>query len=192
MVKMLRFAAEQDAEALLEIYRPYVETTSITFETQVPTVAEFTERIRDILTMFPYLVIEEGGELLGYAYAHPFHQRAAYDWTVESSIYVRQDARHEHLGMLLYEALLERLACQGVRNVCAVVTVPNEPSTAFHKRMGFRSAGILPDFGYKMGQWHGVEYLYLRLGAEKEAPKPLIPQKALPEELRTPVTLDKR
>ena len=190
MARILRFAAEQDAPALLEIYRPYVETTSITFETEVPTVAEFRERIRDILTMFPYLVVEEDGELLGYAYAHPFHQRAAYDWTVESSVYVRQDVRHGHIGTVLYQALMERLSAQGVRNVCAVVTVPNEPSTAFHKRMGFQSAGILPDFGYKMGRWHGVEYLYLRLGAGKEAPDPLIPQTALPEELRAPVILD--
>lgn len=191
MARILRFAAEQDAPALLEIYRPYVETTSITFETEVPTVAEFRERIRDVLTMFPYLVIEEDGELLGYAYAHPFHQRAAFDWTVESSVYVRQDVRHGQIGTILYQALMERLSIQGVRNVCAVVTVPNEPSMAFHKRMGFRSAGILPDFGYKMGQWHGVEYLYQRLGTDMEAPKPLIPQTALPEALRVPIMLDK-
>ena len=182
---------EQDAPELLEIYRPYVETTSITFETEVPTVAEFAERIRDTLTKFPYLVIEEDGKILGYAYAHPFHTRAAYDWTVESSVYVRQDVRHGHIGTLLYEALMERLSYQGVCNVCAVVTVPNVPSVAFHKRMGFTSAGILPNFGYKMNEWHGVEYLYRRLKPVDQAPKPLLPPSELPPELLCPVTLDR-
>ena len=191
MEKRLRFAVEQDAEALLEIYRPYVETTSITFETEVPTVEEFAGRIRETLTKFPYLVIEEDRELLGYAYAHPFHTRAAYGWTVESSVYVRQDVRHGHIGTLLYEALLERLERQGAYNVCAVVTVPNAPSVAFHKRMGFVSAGILPDFGYKLGEWHGVEYLYRHLGPQGEAPKPLLPLCELPPELLCPVVLEK-
>ena len=191
MEKQLRFAVEQDAEALLEIYRPYVETTSITFETEVPTVEEFAGRIRDTLTKCPYLVIEEDGAILGYAYAHPFHQRAAYGWTVESSVYVRQDVRHGHVGSLLYQALMERLERQGVRNVCAVVTVPNEPSMAFHTRMGFTSAGILPNFGYKMGEWHGVEYLYRQLGPTGEPPKALLPLKELPPELLCPVALEK-
>ena len=191
MEKCLRFAVEQDAEELLEIYRPYVETTSITFETQVPTVEEFAGRIREILTKFPYLVIEEDGAILGYAYAHPFHERAAYGWTVESSVYVRQDVRHGHIGTLLYQALMERLERQGVRNVCAVVTVPNEPSMAFHARMGFTSAGILPNFGYKLGKWHGVAYLYRHLGPVDVPPKPLLPLKELPLELLCPVPLEK-
>ena len=120
MSRYIRLARESDAEKLLEIYRPYVETTSITFETEVPTVAEFAGRIRETLTKFPYLVIEEDGEILGYAYAHPFHTRAAYGWTVESSVYLRRDVRHGHIGTLLYEALLERLERQGVRNVCEI------------------------------------------------------------------------
>ena len=191
MKKCIRFAAEQDAAALLEIYRPYVETTSITFETEVPTVEEFAERIRDTLTKFPYLVLEEDGVILGYAYAHPFHTRAAYDWTVESSVYVRQDVRHGHIGSLLYQALMERLSYQGVCNVCAVVTVPNAPSVAFHQRMGFISAGILPNFGYKMNEWHGVEYLYCRLKPIDQAPKPLLPLKELPPELLCPIVLER-
>ena len=191
MSRYIRLARESDAEELLEIYRPYVETTAITFETEVPTVEEFAGRIRDTLTKFPYLVIEEDGAILGYAYAHPFHQRAAYGWTVESSVYVRQNVRHGHIGSLLYQALMERLERQGVRNVCAVVTVPNEPSMAFHARMGFTSAGILPNFGYKMDEWHGVEYLYRQLGPTGEPPKPLLPLKELPPELLCPVVLEK-
>lgn len=137
MSMLIRMATVQDAAELLEIYRPYVEETSITFETEVPTEAEFAERIAEILSRFPYLVAEEDGRLLGYAYAHPFHQRAAYGWTVESSVYVRKDVRHGHIGTLLYEKLLSMLRAQGVRNVCAVITVPNAPSMAFHKKLGF-------------------------------------------------------
>lgn len=128
MKKQLRFAVEQDAPELLEIYRPYVETTSITFETEVPTVEEFTERIRDTLTKFPYLVIEEDGKILGYAYAHPFHTRAAYGWTVESSVYVRQDVRHGHIGTLLYEALMERLSNQGSAMSARWLRCPMSPA----------------------------------------------------------------
>ena len=102
----LRFARPEDAPALLEIYRPYVEETSITFETQVPSEAEFCRRITEISSQFPYLVAEESGVLLGYAYAHPFHERAAYSWTVESSIYVSQAHRGRHIGTMLYRALL--------------------------------------------------------------------------------------
>ncbi len=191
MSHYIRLARESDAEELLEIYRPYVETTSITFETEVPTVEEFAERIRDTLAKFPYLVLEADGVILGYAYAHPFHTRAAYDWTVESSVYVRQDVRHGHIGSQLYQALMERLFAQGVCNVCAVVTVPNEPSVAFHQRMGFTSAGILPNFGYKMNEWHGVEYLYRRLKPADQAPKPLLPLKELPPELLCPIVLER-
>lgn len=171
-------ATEQDAPALLEIYRPYIEETSITFETEVPTVREFTGRIRDTLTMFPYLVYEAEGEILGYAYAHTFHTRAAYDWTVESSVYVRRDLRHGGVGTALYQRLFEILRAQGIRNVCAVITVPNEPSMAFHEKLGFRVGGVLPNFGYKLGQWHGVSYLYLPLSTGTEAPQPrlLLPE----------------
>ena len=86
---------------------------------------------------------------------------------------------------------MERLSYQGVCNVCAVVTVPNEPSVAFHKRMGFASAGILPNFGYKMDEWHGVEYLYRRLKPVDQPPKPLLPPSELPPELLGPVTLER-
>ena len=186
MSMLIRMATVQDAAELLEIYRPYVEETSITFETEVPTEVEFAERIAEILSRFPYLVAEEDGRLLGYAYAHPFHQRAAYGWTVESSVYVRKDVRHGHIGTLLYEKLLSMLRAQGVRNVCAVITVPNAPSMAFHKKLGFEIGGVLPDFGYKLGRWHGVSYLYRSLGGGAEAPAPLKSVWELPEALRMP------
>ena len=178
MAGHIRLATEQDAAALLEIYRPYIEETSITFETEVPSLSEFSGRIRDTLTMFPYLVYEAKGEILGYAYAHTFYGRAAYDWTVESSVYVRRDLRHGGVGTALYQRLFELLRAQGIRNVCAVITVPNEPSMAFHEKLGFQVGGVLPNFGYKLGQWHGVSYLYLPLADHPDAPEPrlLLPE----------------
>lgn len=171
----LRFAVPEDAEALLKIYRPYVDNTSISFETEVPSPAEFARRIADFSQTYPYLVAEEDGRPLGYAYAHAFHDRAAYDWTVETSIYVAEDARGKHVGTSLYRALLELLSLQGVKNACAVVTFPNIPSTAFHQAMGFEAGGILPDFGYKLGDWHSVAYLFKVLRASTDAPAPVIP-----------------
>lgn len=171
----LRFARPEDAAALLEIYRPYVETTSISFETEVPTVGEFSRRISDYSARYPYLVAEENGVISGYAYAHAFHERAAYDFTAETSIYVAEAARGRHVGTALYQALLKLLTLQGVKTACAVVTFPNIPSTAFHQAMGFEAGGILPDFGYKLGDWHSVAYLWKPLGDKNTAPDPLIP-----------------
>lgn len=178
----LRFAQPKDASALLEIYRPYVEKTSITFETAVPSVDDFRERISEISSRFPYLIAEKDGLLLGYAYAHPFHERAAYDWTVETSIYVCEKYRGHHIGQKLYGALLPLLELQGVKNVCAVVTIPNDRSIGFHQSMGFSQGGILPNFGYKLGQWHSVAYLYRSLDAGSGTPGPIHPIHALDQD----------
>lgn len=169
----LRFATVRDSAALVEIYRPYVERTSISFETETPSVAVFSGRIADFSEKFPYILAEEDGIALGYAYAHAFHDRAAYGWTVETSIYVAQQARSRHVGKRLYQALLDLLTLQGIRNACAVIAIPNQPSLAFHKAMGFETGGTLPDFGYKLGQWHSVVYLYKALG--RGAPGPVVP-----------------
>lgn len=169
----LRFATVRDSAALVEIYRPYVERTSISFETETPSVAVFGGRIADFSEKFPYILAEEDGIALGYAYAHAFHDRAAYGWTVETSIYVAQQARSRHVGKRLYQALLDLLTLQGIRNACAVIAIPNQPSLAFHKAMGFETGGTLPDFGYKLGQWHSVVYLYKALG--RGEPGPVVP-----------------
>lgn len=181
MIK-LRLARPEDAPALLEIYRPYVESTSISFETAVPTAEEFAGRIAAYSTRYPYLLAEEHGEILGYAYAHAFHERAAFDWTVETSIYIAENARGQHIGTALYTALLKLLTLQGVKNACAVITFPNIPSTAFHQAMGFEAGGILPDFGYKLGDWHSVSYLWKQLSGKTDTPAPLTACKDLPPE----------
>ena len=134
----IRPAKSEDAEKLLAIYAPYVEQTAITFEYEVPTVEEFRERIHNTLKKYPYLVAEQGGEPVGYAYVGPFHDRPAYDWAVETSIYMGEQYRKIGGGRLLHEGLEEALRLQGIRNMNACIASTQEsamnapwlPSTA--------------------------------------------------------------
>lgn len=180
---MIRFARPEDAQGLVEIYRPYVETTSISFETEVPSVEEFRRRILSFSETYPYLVLEEQGELLGYAYAHAFHSRAAYDWAAETTIYLRQDLHRRGYGRTLYTALLRLMAAQGVYRACAVVVVPNENSMGLHQALGFDVSGVLPEYGFKMGAWHSVTYLTKRLRPANTAPKPVCPISQLSQQI---------
>ena len=159
----LRFARPEDAEALLEVYRPYVTETAISFETAVPSPEEFRRRIEEISAFYPYLVAEEDGRILGYAYAHAFGERRAYRFTVETSIYIDRSARGAGVGTALYRALFSLLRAQGMHAACAVITCPNDASFSFHRAMGFRDGGVLPDFSNKLGAWYGVAYLHLPL-----------------------------
>ena len=117
----IRIAEPEDAEVLLAVYAPYVEETAITFEYSVPSVGEFQERIRNTLQQYPYLVAEDENGILGYAYAGRFQSRAAYDWAVETSIYIRKDQKGQGLGRRLYHALEEGLKEQGILNVNACI-----------------------------------------------------------------------
>ena len=110
----IRVAKPEDAKGLLEIYAPYVEKTAITFEYEVPSEEEFAGRIRHILTKYPYLVLEENGELLGYVYAGTFNERSAYDWAVETTIYIREDQKKRELGRKMYAALEQVLKKQNI------------------------------------------------------------------------------
>lgn len=120
----IRPAKPEDAEKLLAIYAPYVEQTAITFEYEVPTVEEFRERIHNTLKKYPYLVAEQGGEPVGYAYVGPFHDRPAYDWAVETSIYVDQNKKRMGIGKKLHEALEEDLRNRGFLNMNACIAYP--------------------------------------------------------------------
>ena len=178
----LRPATVADAQDLLDIYAPYVTDTSVTFETEIPSLETFQKRIREITRGFPYLVAEEDGEILGYAYAHPYHERAAFHWTVETSIYVRMGMERKKLGTMLYHGLLALLRLQGIHTACALITLPNDRSIAFHEKMGFVHGGSLPAVGYKFGQWYGLAYCYHRLGRLGDTPEALIPFPELEQE----------
>lgn len=155
----IRFATEQDIPAILAIYGPYVENTAISFEYSVPTLEEFTQRFRKYTCQFPWLVWEEDGQVLGYAYGSAPFERAAYGWCAEASIYLAPQAHRRGIGTKLYKALEQLLTLQGYRKLYALVTTANPPSVQFHLKMGYRHLVEFQDCGFKFGSWHGVTWL---------------------------------
>lgn len=185
----LRTATVDDAPALLDIYTYYVENTAITFEWEVPTLQEFRGRIEHTLQKFPYIVAErEGGadgsprEIIGYAYAGTFKGRAAYAWSVESSIYVKRECRQAGVGRLLLEELENRLRKQNYLNINACIACAgkdkNDPyitdaSIRFHEKMGYRLVGEFYECGFKYNRWYNMVWMEKMLGEHTENPKPL-------------------
>lgn len=155
-----RFATAEDASKILEIYKYYIENTTITFEYDVPTFVEFKERIKNTLLEYPYIVCEYKNEILGYAYAHKVWMRAAYQWDVELSVYIDKDYTGNGLGKKLYKILIEILKLQNVVNVYGCVTYPNEKSDKLHESLGFKKVGIFENSGYKFGKWIGVTWFH--------------------------------
>ena len=160
---MIRVAQESDVAQILAIYGPYVESTTVTFEYDVPCRREFTERFRSVTAQFPWLVWEEAGEILGYAYASPPYTRAAYRWCAEPSVYLKPRAQGRGIGRKLYGALEEILTLQGYQILYALVTEENRASLTFHEKMGYRKAALFGECGFKFGRWMGVYWLEKRL-----------------------------
>ena len=156
----IRAASEADAEAILAIYAPIVRDTAISFEETPPTVDEIVQRMRAILPAYPYLVFEQAGEVVGYANGHVHRGRPAYRWSVETSIYVREDARGQGVGRSLYATLLDVLARQGFHTAFAGTALPNPGSVALHEAVGFKTLGVFPEVGFKFGRWHDVRWWY--------------------------------
>ena len=156
---MIRLATEKDIPAVLAIYAPYVQNTAISFEYVLPTIEEFTARFQAITAQFPWLVWEEDGVVLGYAYGSAPFERAAFGWCAEVSIYLHPDAQGRGIGRKLYAVLEEILALQGYVKVYALVTSANQPSVDFHLAAGYRLAATLPGCGFKLGRWHGLHWL---------------------------------
>lgn len=152
-----------DAQVIADIYAPYVTDTTITFEIEAPSADEFAQRITKTTKNFPYLVAEENGKLLGYAYASTYYARAAYDWTCELSIYLDRDVRGKGVGSLLYDALENKLAQRGIVNLLACISLPNDTSIAFHQKRGFSQVAHFPKVGYKFDKWHDIVWLQKRL-----------------------------
>lgn len=170
---VLRLATPADSKALLDIYAPYIQNTSFTFETEVPSIEEFAERIKTYLNNWPWLVCEIDGKIAGYAYATKYRERTAYQWCVESSIYIHDDFQKAGIGKLLYITLFEILKRQGFRNVYAVINLPNEKSVAFHEKLGFTYFATYEQVGYKLGKWKNVGWWRLivnEFGDEPAAP----------------------
>jgi len=183
----IRMAHAGDAAAVRAIYAPTIETTAISFELTVPPVAEMAERITGRQPAHPWLVAERDGRVAGYAYAGRFSGRAAYDWAVETSVYVDVAARGAGVGGGLYAALLALLAAQGYRQAMAGIALPNPASVALHERAGFVPAGVYLAAGWKLGRWHDVGWWQLSLGngvaADDDPPAPPVPFTELPPEV---------
>ena len=169
----IRPAAPEDAPALLAIYAPYVRETAVTFEYEVPTPEEFAGRIRRTLERYPYLTAQSGGEVLGYACAGPFKERAAYGWSVETTIYLRQDQRGRGLGRALYQALERCLAAHDPAQ--AGDPYLTGASAAFHARLGYQLVGRFHKCGYKFGRWYDMVWMEKLLGSHPERPLEVVP-----------------
>ncbi len=168
----VRLATPDDAPEVAAIYAPAVRDTVISFEADPPDAAEFVRRIAATFPARPWLAAEENGRVLGYAYAGAHRARAAYQWSVEPSVYVAADARRRGVGRALYTALLAILRRQGFANAYAGVTLPNEASIALHRAFGFEEVGVYRRVGYKFGRWHDVWWGALDLAPDREGPPP--------------------
>jgi phosphinothricin acetyltransferase len=169
----IRLARLEDAAAIRAIYAPAV-ATPVSFELEVPPEQEIRNRIAKVLSHYPWLVCEQGGRVLGYAYGSRHRQRAAYDWSVEVSVYVDQSSRRKGVARALYLTLFKALACQGYCSAFAGITVPNPESVGFHEALGFRPVGIFHQMGFKNGAWHDVGWWELALMAFPEVPRPAL------------------
>ena len=177
MTTTIRLAEEHDAEGVLAIYAPIVRTTAISFEIETPTVDEIRRRIANTLARLPWLVCEHDDGILGYVYATSHRARAAYQWSVDVSAYVRESARRSGVGRALYSSLFEVLTLQGFYNAYAGIALPNPASVGLHEALQFQPIGVYRSVGYKLGKWHDVGWWQLLLQEHATLPK-------------TPVTLE--
>ena len=163
-------ATSADAAAILGIYAPYIISTAYTFETEVPSLEAFEQRIINCLETWPWIVCEIDGTVAGYAYAAKHRERAAYQWCVESSVYVHDSFQKKGIAKLLYDSLFEILKLQGFINVYAGITLPNDKSVAFHEKYGFTKFAEYNNIGYKLGKWNTVSWWQLQLSEYPQNP----------------------
>jgi len=161
----IRTATPGDAAALLAIYRPFVETTAVSFETEPPGVDEFATRVEKALAGWQWLVAERDGRAVGYAYGSTHRARAAYRFSVEVSAYVDPACHRQGIGSALYARLFADLAARGFCNAYAGVALPNAGSVALHRRVGFERIGVFRAVGYKFDRWHDVAWFQRPLRA---------------------------
>lgn len=166
----IRFIKESDVSALLNIYRPYVLDTAITFEYDVPTIEEYLERIKVNTAEYPWLVCTLNEKIIGYAYASKFRYRTAYQWSPESTIYLSPDVHGKGIAKILYRALFSILSLQGYFNVYAGVALPNAKSEGLHLTLGFKEIGVFENIGYKLGKWHDTKWFQLKLKEHVDQP----------------------
>jgi phosphinothricin acetyltransferase len=170
----VRVANASDARQILEIYTPYILDTAFTFETEVPSEADFKERIQKNLQARPWLVCTLDGTVICYVYASGHRERAAYQWCCESSVYTKKDFQGMGIGRELYKVLFLILKMQGYRNIYAGITLPNEPSIKLHEKCGFTHFATYDNIGYKLGEWKNVGWWKLSVNHYDRKPSPPI------------------
>ncbi len=171
----IRLIEKADCLQALEVYKPYVLSTAITFEYEVPDAQEFSNRIESISKEYPWLVCLHNDTIIGYAYATKHRYRTAYQWSPESTIYISEAVHRKGIARILYETLFSILRLQGYYNVYAGVVVPNEKSEGFHRASGFEEIGVFKKVGFKLGEWHDVRWFQLHLAEHTYNPNPPTP-----------------
>jgi phosphinothricin acetyltransferase len=171
----VRPAAERDADAIAAIYAAYVQETAISFETEPPTVEIMAQRIARTLETHPWLVADRSGQVVGYAYAGKHRERAAYRWTVDTTVYLDAAAHRRGIGRALYRVLLDMLRQQGFRSAFAEIVLPNPASVRLHESAGFEPIGIHKDIGFKLGRWHDIGYWRMGLADADSQPREPVP-----------------
>jgi L-amino acid N-acyltransferase YncA len=164
LYRLVRDAIAEDAGRCAAIYAPYVDDTVISFEFEAPDARTMARRIAEAAERHAWLVLEEAGRIVGYAYGGPHAARAAYRWSCEVSVYLEMGRRRTGAGRALYEVLLPRLADRGYRMACAGMTLPNDASAGLHRALGFEPVGTYRRIGYKFGVWHDVAWVQRPLG----------------------------
>lgn len=170
----IRTATEADAEAITAIYAPIVQQTSISFELEAPTIEQMRERISKTLPDLPWLVSEDKhGQVNGYVYASKLRERAAYQWSVDTTAYLREDARGQGLGKRMYQELKRELIHLGYCQAFAAIALPNAASVGLHESVGFEALGVYRNVGFKNGQWHDVGWWQCSLQSPSQPASPL-------------------
>lgn len=159
----IRLISENDAREVLDIYKPFVINTIVSFEYEAPSVDEFLKRIQTNILEYPWLVCLHGTKIIGYAYASKHRQRKAYQWSCESTVYLAPEFQHKGIARILYKTLFSILKIQGYFNVYAGISLPNQKSVGFHQSFGFKKVGIYKKTGFKFGKWHDVAWFYFDL-----------------------------
>lgn len=170
----IRLVQLSDSKILSDIYKQYINT-EITFEYLAPTPEEFQNRIKEIYETYPYIVCTENEKPVGYAYAHRYKIRAAYEWDVEISVYIDKNCTSKGLGTRLCSVLIEILKLQGIKNVYSYITKPNIKSEKLHIKLGFKSVGTYHNTGFKNGKWLDVEAFEKTIGSYDVQPSKIIP-----------------
>ena len=173
----IRMARKQDVPGILDIYRPFILDTAITFEEEVPSADEMWQRIQSIQNDHPFLVCIIDKQVAGYAYYSPYRSRASYRWAKEISVYINENFYKLGIARALYSTLLDIAREQGLFTMLAIITIPNMPSIHFHEKMGFVKCAEYKNIGFKLGHWQNVGWWQLELFGEDRIPGDIVPFK---------------